>query len=152
MERRSWKARVPLDVDLEDRLIYGLSPLRFAYVVVAGLAAFGCWSSGGGGWVRAALASCLAVAGASFAWGGWRGRPLDRWTLDIAIYLRSNYRLRVRDHPGDVIMRAGRGAAGLPNALLVCWVRSAAPIRRHMWTTFGPRVASRVGSRLPWRS
>src|SRR5438105_2487341 len=33
------RARIPLDVDLEDKLIYGLSPLRFAYVLVAGVAA-----------------------------------------------------------------------------------------------------------------
>ena len=33
------RARVPLDVDLEDRIVYGLTPIRLAYVVVAGLCA-----------------------------------------------------------------------------------------------------------------
>ena len=31
-------ARVPLDVDLEDKLIYGLTPMRLAYLVVSLLA------------------------------------------------------------------------------------------------------------------
>ena len=37
--------RVPLDVDLEDRLIYGLSPQRFGYAAVALLAAMAVWHS-----------------------------------------------------------------------------------------------------------
>src|SRR6202049_3445470 len=50
-------ARVPLDVELEDRLLYGLTPIRLAYAVGALLAAFALWSSpwgpgvlGGGAW------------------------------------------------------------------------------------------------------
>ena len=33
-------ARVPLDVDLEDRLVYGLTPTRLAYVVISLLGLF----------------------------------------------------------------------------------------------------------------
>src|SRR5665811_2374740 len=48
-------ARVPLDVDLEDRLLYGLTPIRLAYAVGALLAAFALWSSP---WGPAAGAHC----------------------------------------------------------------------------------------------
>jgi len=38
-------ARVLLDVDLEDKLLYGLTPMRLAYLVVALLGGFALWSS-----------------------------------------------------------------------------------------------------------
>ena len=88
-------ARVPLDVDLEDRLLYGLTPTRLVYLVVALLAAFSAWS---GGWapaaVRVGCAVVLAVAGAAAAWGRWRGRPVDAWLIDIALFVRATYCLR----------------------------------------------------------
>src|SRR5207245_534446 len=34
-------ARVPLDVDLEDKLLYGLTPIRLVYLVVSLLVSFG---------------------------------------------------------------------------------------------------------------
>src|SRR5438874_90854 len=43
------RARVPLDVDLEDRLLYGLTPVRLAYVVLAGLAVIAVGELGFGG-------------------------------------------------------------------------------------------------------
>jgi hypothetical protein len=88
-------ARVPLDVDLEDRLLYGLTPTRLVYLVVALLAAFSAWS---GEWapvaVRAACAVALAAGGAVAAWGRWRGRAVDAWVIDIAIFVRATYRLQ----------------------------------------------------------
>ena len=90
------RASVPQDVDLEDRLVYGLTPTRFGYLVVAALGAMSLWSLR---WVplAARLAPCvlLPVAAAALAWGRWRGRPLDRLTLDVAIFLRRNYRVQV---------------------------------------------------------
>jgi hypothetical protein len=88
-------ARIPLDVDLEDRLLYGLTPTRLIYLVVALLGAFSAWS---GDWaplaVRAGGAVLLAVAGAVASWGRWRGRPIDAWALDIALFARATYRVR----------------------------------------------------------
>ncbi|MDP9225902.1 MAG: PrgI family protein, partial [Actinomycetota bacterium] len=55
------RARAPLDVDLEDKLLYGLTPTRLAYLVIALLAAFALWSSP---WAPSPVraASCLVVA------------------------------------------------------------------------------------------
>ena len=71
------RARVPLDVDLEDRLLYGLTPVRLAYVVLAGLAALALWSSE---WMpivlRGALAVAAVVCGGAMAWvAGADGPP-----------------------------------------------------------------------------
>lgn len=86
-------ARIPLDVDLEDKLLYGLTPTRLAYVVVALLAGFSIWSSH---WTPIALRGCAAIAvgiiGAAAAWGRWRGRPVDGWLIDILIFVGRNYR------------------------------------------------------------
>jgi PrgI family protein len=88
-------ARIPLDVDLEDRLLYGLTPIRLVYLVVALLAAFSTWSTS---WapvpVRAPCAVVLAAFGIAAAWGRWRGRPLDAWAVDIAVYCLATYRIR----------------------------------------------------------
>ena len=88
-------ARIPLDVDLEDRLLYGLTPTHLVYLVVALLAAFSAWS---GHWapvpVRAACAAFLAIAGTAAAWGHWRGRPFDAWVMDMARFVRATRRVR----------------------------------------------------------
>ncbi|HET7418831.1 MAG TPA: PrgI family protein [Candidatus Dormibacteraeota bacterium] len=90
-------ARIPLDVDMEDRLLYGLTPARLGYLVVALLAAFAVWSAH---WtatpLRASVALLIAAIGATAAWGRWRGRALDAWVTDIAIFAVATYRLRLR--------------------------------------------------------
>ncbi len=90
-------ARVPLDVDLEDKLLYGLTPMRLAYIVVALLAAFSVWSSH---WsqtpIRALAAILIFAVGAFAAWGRWRGRPVDGWVIDLSIFVLANYRLARR--------------------------------------------------------
>ncbi len=92
-------ARVLLDVDLEDKLLYGLTPMRLPYVVVALLTGFALWSEP---WaptpVRAG--ACLAVIGlgAVLAWARWRGRPADRWLTDLSIFVISTYRVRWDRH------------------------------------------------------
>jgi hypothetical protein len=90
-------ARIPLDVDLEDKLIYGLTPTRLAYLVIALLAAFATWSER---WaptpVRASTALLIAALGAAAAWGRWRGRAIDGWTIDLVNYVVRNYRLTLR--------------------------------------------------------
>jgi hypothetical protein len=88
-------ARIPLDVDLEDKLLYGLTPTRLAYLVVGLLAAFSVWSmQWAPAWVRGACALILACFGAAAAWGRWRGRAADGWVVDIATYVLVTYRLR----------------------------------------------------------
>ncbi len=80
-------ARVPLDVDLEDRLLYGLTPMRLAYAVGAVLAAFALWSSPWGpGALRAAGATLIIGIGAVVSWGRWRGTPADAWVVDLALF------------------------------------------------------------------
>src|SRR5215510_2192830 len=88
------RARVPQDVDLEDRLIYGLSPLRFGYLVVGVLGALSLWRVEAVAPGLRAL-PCLALAGgtAAMAWGRWQGRGLDRWLVDLAVFVRRNYRV-----------------------------------------------------------
>jgi hypothetical protein len=89
-------AAVPHDVDLEDRLVFGLTPIRFGYLVIAVLAAVGLWNLHQLP-VSVRLVPCLLVAAlaVALAWGRWRGRPLDRLALDAAIFCRRNYGLRV---------------------------------------------------------
>jgi hypothetical protein len=87
-------AKAPLDVDLEDKLVYGLTPMRLAYLVVALLAGFSIWSSH---WapmpMRAATATFMVAIGAAAAWGRWRGRTADRWVMDIVVFVYANYRV-----------------------------------------------------------
>src|SRR5258708_13449523 len=98
-------ARVPLDVDLEDRLLYGLTPLRLAYAVGALLAAFALWSTPWGpGVLRGAVSSSVIGVGAIMSWGRWRGRSADAWLVDLSIFVLKTQRLtstrpplRIRD-------------------------------------------------------
>lgn len=87
-------ARVPLDVDLEDRLLYGLTPIRLAYAVLAVLGALALWSST---WLvapaRGSAAAVVLLIGAALAWGRWRGRPADGWLTDFALFVLSTHRL-----------------------------------------------------------
>lgn len=91
------RARVPLDVDLEDKLLYGLTPTRLVYLVIGLLAAFSLWS---GRWapgaIRAAAAAAVALAASGAAWGSWRGRPVDAWVTDMAAFIAATFRLRWR--------------------------------------------------------
>jgi hypothetical protein len=87
-------ARAPLDVDLEDKLVYGLTPIRLAYLVVALLAGFSIWSTP---WApppaRGAAALLIVIVGAASTWGRWRGRAADGWAIDLAVFVYSNYRI-----------------------------------------------------------
>jgi hypothetical protein len=79
--------RVPLDVDLEDRLLYGLTPMRLAYAVGAMLGAFALWSSPWGpGALRAGAAMLVIGIGAVVSWGRWRGTPADAWVVNVVLF------------------------------------------------------------------
>jgi hypothetical protein len=87
-------ARVPLDVDLEDRLLYGLTPMRLAYAVGALLVAFALWSSPWGpGALRAATAMLVIGSGAVLSWGSWRGTPADAWVANLVLFAARSHRL-----------------------------------------------------------
>ncbi|MHB8612174.1 MAG: hypothetical protein ACYDAL_07070 [Candidatus Dormibacteraceae bacterium] len=87
-------ARVPLDVDLEDRLLYGLTPIRLAYAVGALLAAFALWSTPWGPALVRAAAALLAIGlGAIVSWGRWRGTPADAWMVNLAMFVARTRRL-----------------------------------------------------------
>lgn len=87
-------ARAPLDVDLEDKLVYGLTPTRLAYLVVSLLAAFSTWTSAPAPVpVRMSAAAFIVVFGAAAAWGRWRGRATDIWVVYIALFVVANYRV-----------------------------------------------------------
>ena len=88
------RARAPLDVDLEDKLLYGLTPMRLAYLVIGLVAGFGLWSSP---WapspVRAFACAVVVATGAIAAWGRWRGRAVDGWVADLFLFVISTHRL-----------------------------------------------------------
>lgn len=113
-------ARVPQDVDLEDKLIYGLSPLRFGYLVIAALGILSLWRLEAVP-VGLRLLPCLVVAGgaALLAWGRWRARPIDAWLLDLVVFVRRNYRLHVSWQPRrrrSVVPLRAMNALGKPAA------------------------------------
>ena len=108
-------ARVPLDVDLEDKLLYGLTPTRLAYMVVAMLGGFALWSSH---WapspVRAAACSLVIAIGAALAWGRWRGRAADGWVVDITLFVIRSYCLTWNHRP---FARLKRRPSKVPDAV-----------------------------------
>ena len=86
------RARVPLDVDLEDKLIYGLSPQRFGYLVVAVLLAFAGWSVLAlPPPVRFAVCLPIVAVGAALAWAKPQGKALDQWIGDLVLFVVRNY-------------------------------------------------------------
>jgi hypothetical protein len=87
-------ARAPLDVDLEDRLLYGLTPMRLAYAVAALLAGFALWSSPWGpAALRAAAAALVIGFGGVVSWGRWRGTPADAWVVNLVLFAARTHRL-----------------------------------------------------------
>src|SRR3981081_1291679 len=99
------RARVPQDVDLEDRLIYGLTPVRFGYLVVAGVGAILIWKLNTAH-LLLRLPGCLLLGcvGALLAWGRLAGRPMDRILADALLFFLRNYR------PARPRLRKGRRA------------------------------------------
>jgi hypothetical protein len=79
------RARIPAGIDLEDRLLYGLSPARLGYV--AGLAVLASWCWRQPVWVplRILPAAVLLVAAAAVGWLRHEGRHLDDWVRDLVL-------------------------------------------------------------------
>ena len=118
-------ARVPLDVDLEDKLIYGLSPLRFAYLVMAVLACLCTWRFEVLP-VVARLPACLALAcaGATLAWGRLRGQAADRLLIDVVLFVRHNYHLKLSHVAPRRRSRSRRVSLVAINALAITRTRN----------------------------
>jgi hypothetical protein len=88
---------MPQDVDLEDKLIYGLTPVRFGYLVVAALAAVMVWNlTALPPYARLPGCIVLCAAGAVLGWGRFAGRPADRFLADALLFVGRSYRLRRR--------------------------------------------------------
>ena len=113
--------RAPLDVDLEDKLIFGLTPLRFGYVLLAGLTTMAIW---GQRWTPGPLrlVACLPIllVGGALGWGRWRGRGSDQWLLDAAAFLLSNYTIRLKNSGVAISIRqtptcGHRSSASIPH-------------------------------------
>ena len=106
------QAKAPLDVDLEDKLLYGLTPIRLAYLIVALLSGFALWSSP---WapppVRIVFCVVAIIVGIAAAWGRWRGRAADSWVADISIFTINTRRLTWNSRWLD---RLGRQQPGAP--------------------------------------
>jgi hypothetical protein len=88
------RAKAPLDVDLEDKLLYGLTPMRLAYLVVSLVSGLALWSSP---WapspVRAFACATVVAIGAIAAWGRWHGRAVDSWVADLSLFVLSTHRV-----------------------------------------------------------
>lgn len=101
-------ARIPQDVDLEDRLIYGLTPVRLGYLVIATLGTLSVWGLGAAPpALRAVPCAVIVALGVGLAWGRWAGRPADRWVADVSVFVHRNYRIRL---PGPGLRRLRRRA------------------------------------------
>jgi hypothetical protein len=88
---------MPQDVDLEDKLIYGLTPGRFGYLVIAALAAVMLWNlTALPAYLRLPGCASLCAAGALLGWGRFAGRPADRFLADALIFFGRTYGLRRR--------------------------------------------------------
>jgi hypothetical protein len=88
---------MPQDVDLEDRLVYGLTPARFGYVVIGALTAVMLWNlTALPAYVRLPGCLVLCAAGAVLGWGRFAGRPADRFLADALLFFGRSYRLRRR--------------------------------------------------------
>ncbi len=107
---------MPQDVDLEDELVYGLTALRFTYLIAAGLAALVLLHGGAlpKGPARVVSALVVAALGAALAWGRWQGRATDAWLLDLAVFLGRNLCLVPLWSPG---LRPAPGRAPGPVSL-----------------------------------
>lgn len=89
------RARIPAGIDLEDKLLYGLSPARLGYVVA--LLVLAAWFWRQPFWVPLRVVPGLALLLGAAAVGWWKqdGRHLDAWAEDLAHHLMTAYRVEV---------------------------------------------------------
>jgi len=87
------RARIPAGIDLEDRLLYGLSPARLGYV--AGLAVLASWCWRQPAWWPLGILAAIVVlaAAAAVGWLRYDGRHLDAWAEDLGRHVIARYRV-----------------------------------------------------------
>ena len=116
-----------MDIDLEDKLLYGLTPTRLAYVVIALLSGFALWSSL---WapspVRAVACLVVIAIGVVVAWGRWRDRAVDAWIGDITLFVISTHRVAWNERWTKYLKRRPTRSSPTPSPsgsieILVCW-------------------------------
>jgi hypothetical protein len=89
------RARIPAGIDLEDRLLYGLSPARLGYVAGLVVLASWCWRQPIWGPLRFVAAIALLAAAGVVGWVQRDGRHVDAWTEDLARHVIARYRVVV---------------------------------------------------------
>jgi hypothetical protein len=89
------RARIPAGIDLEDRLLYGLSPARLGYVAGLAVLASWCWRQPAWGPLRFAAAIVLLGSAVAVGWLRHDGRHLDAWAEDAARFAIARYRVVV---------------------------------------------------------
>ena len=89
------RARIPAGIDLEDRLLYGLSPARLGYVAAIAVLASWCWRQPVWGPLRILAAIVLLALAGAVGWYRHDGRHLDAWAEDLLRHLLRRYRVEV---------------------------------------------------------
>jgi hypothetical protein len=89
------RARIPAGIDLEDRLLYGLSPARLGYVVALLVVAAWFWRQPFWAPLRVLPGLLMLAAAAAIGWWKHDGRHLDAWAEDLARHLVTGYRVEV---------------------------------------------------------
>ena len=89
------RTRIPAGIDLEDRLLYGLSPARLGYVAGLAVLASWCWRQPVWGPLRILAALILLAVAGAVGWLRYNGRHVDAWTEDLARHARARYSIVV---------------------------------------------------------
>ena len=89
------RTRIPAGIDLEDRLLYGLSPARLGYVAGLAVLASWCWRQPVWTPLRILAALVLMAAAGVVGWLRYDGRHVDAWVEDIARHARARYSIIV---------------------------------------------------------
>lgn len=87
------RARIPAGIDLEDRLLYGLSPARLGYVSGLLVAAIWFWRQAMPVPIRLLPVAMLLSGAAAVGWMRYEGRHLDSWAEDLVRHVAARYRL-----------------------------------------------------------
>ncbi len=85
--RSSLRAELLVELQIQDSIVAGRSPLELAYLLVGGAAGWTVFQMPGPVLVRSVLASTLLAASAAFAFVRVAGQDLTAWWLAIARYL-----------------------------------------------------------------
>jgi len=103
------RARIPAGIDLEDRLLYGLSPARLGYVVGLAVVASWCWRQPIWGPLRILAAILLLSVAGAVGWLRHDGRHLDAWAEDLGRHVIGRYRVVIDREELRRLFRRDRG-------------------------------------------